>query len=127
MPWEENCAMDQRLRFISLDQAGEHSMTELCELFSISRKTGYKWRGRYAASGAEGLVERSHAPKHPAQVTPAALVEQIIALRQQRPSWGPCKIVARLADLYGHVDWPAASTVGEILKRAGLVGPRRVR
>ena len=28
----------------------------------ISRKTGYKWLGRYRCEGAAGLVERSHAP-----------------------------------------------------------------
>jgi len=126
MPWEENCAMDQRLRFIGLDLAGELSMTELCELFSISRKTGYKWRERYGMFGAEGLVERSHAPKRPAHGTPSALIEEIIALRRQRPSWGPRKIVARLGELYPRIDWPAASTAGEILKRAGLVGSRRL-
>jgi len=101
-------------------------MTELCELFSISRKTGYKWRERYAMSGAEGLVERSHAPRHPAHETPAALIEEILALRRLRPSWGPRKIVARLGELHPRIEWPAASTAGEILKRAGLVGSRRV-
>ena len=101
-------------------------MTELCELFSISRKTGYKWRERYAACGAEGLVELSHAPKRPAHVTAPALVEEIVARRRMRPSWGPRKIVARLGELYPHIEWPAASTAGEILKRAGLVGRRRV-
>ena len=126
MPWKENCAMDQRLRFIGLDLTGEFSMTELCEAFSISRKTGYKWRERYAAFGAEGLVERSHAPKRPAHVTPQAVVEAIIARRRMRPSWGPRKIVVTLDELYPHIAWPAASTTGEILKRAGLVGPRRL-
>ena len=126
MPWEENCVMDQRIRFVGLALAGEISMTELCELFSISRKTGYKWRERYAACGAEGLVELSHAPKRPAHVTAPALVEEIVARRRMRPSWGPRKIVARLGELYPHIEWPAASTAGEILKRAGLVGRRRV-
>jgi putative transposase len=126
MPWEENCARDQRLRFVGMALSDEVSITELCEAFSISRKTGYKWLSRYAASGAEGLVERSHAPKRPARETPSALVEEIIAQRAMRPSWGPRKIVARLGELYPHVAWPAASTAGEILKRAGLVGPRRL-
>jgi len=74
MPWKENCAMDQRLRFVGMDLAGELSMTELCEAFSISRKTGYKWRERYAALGAEGLIERSRAPHRPAHATAPAVV-----------------------------------------------------
>ena len=127
MPWEENCAMDQRVRFIGMDLAGGHSMSELCEAFSISRKTGYKWRERYAAFGPEGLNERSHAPKRPAHVTAPALVEEIIAQRRRRPNWGPRKIIGGLVDLRPDIDWPAASTAGEILKRAGLIGARRLR
>jgi len=43
-----------------------------------------------------------------------------------RPSWGPRKIVARLGEIYPDIAWPAPSTAGEILKRAGLVGRRRL-
>jgi putative transposase len=126
MPWRESCAMDERIRFVGADLSGHFSMTELCARFSISRKTGYKWRARYAASGAAGLAEGSHAPLRPAHVTAPGLVERIVALRQARPTWGPRKIVARLAALHPGEAWPAASTAGEILKRSGLVGPRRL-
>jgi len=126
MPWKENCAMDQRMRFVGMDLAGDFSMTELCEAFSISRKTGYKWRERYTAFGAEGLVERSHAPHRPAHATAQAVVEEIIARRRMRPSWGPRKIIGKLVEVRPDVVWPAPSTAGEILKRAGLVGARRL-
>jgi len=126
MPWKENCTMDQRMRFVGMDLAGDFSMTELCEAFSISRKTGYKWRERYAAFGAEGLVERSHAPQRPAHATAPAVVEEIIARRRLRPSWGPRKIIGKLVEVRPDVVWPASSTAGEILKRAGLVGARRL-
>ena len=125
MPWEQNCAMDHRISFIGLALAGDHAMAELCETFSISRKTGYKWLARYEEFGADGLVERSHAPRLPAGLTAPALVEAIIALRRLRPSWGPRKIIGKLVDQRPEIDWPAASTAGEILKRAGLVGARR--
>ena len=127
MPWEENCAMDLRMRFIGLALAGGYSMSELCEAFSISRKTGYKWRQRYAESGADGLTERSHAPLRPAHATAPALVEEIIARRLLRAGWGPRKIIGKLVETRPDIAWPAASTAGEILKRAGLVGARRVR
>lgn len=58
MPWEESCAMDQRVRFID-HLTREWSMTELCERYEISRKTGYKWLDRYGEFGACGLMERS--------------------------------------------------------------------
>src|SRR5208282_2921227 len=64
--------------------------------------------------------------KRPARMTPPAVVEEIIARRGRRPSWGPRKILFELGELYPHVAWPAASTAGEILKRAGLVGRRRL-
>jgi putative transposase len=43
MPWRESCAMDQRMGFIGDHLSGDCSMTELCERYEISRKTGYKW------------------------------------------------------------------------------------
>ena len=38
---------------------GEKPMTELCREFGISRKTGYKWVGRYYEDGAAALEDRS--------------------------------------------------------------------
>ena len=42
MPWTETSLVDQRMPFIADLQRGLHSMTELCELYGVSRKTGYK-------------------------------------------------------------------------------------
>ncbi|MGH9810142.1 MAG: helix-turn-helix domain-containing protein, partial [Terriglobia bacterium] len=47
MPWQESCAMDERVRFISDHLSGDWTMIELCERYEISRKTGYKWLERY--------------------------------------------------------------------------------
>jgi len=127
MPWRENCAMDERLRFIAESQSGLWTMTELCARFEISRKTGYKWLERYRSEGASGLAERSRAPHAHGRATPEPVAEAIIGLRRDRPSWGPRKIVAKLAALKPETQWPSASTAGEILKRAGLVGARRLR
>ena len=70
MPWKETCAMDERMAFIVACQQGEASMAELCRCFGISRKTGYKWRGRYQAEGVVGLAPRSRAPHaHPQAMT----------------------------------------------------------
>ena len=43
--------MEQRERFIADAVRGLYSMTELCERYGISRKTGYKWRARHAQEG----------------------------------------------------------------------------
>ena len=42
MPWTETCVMEQRAKFIIDVLEGSYSMTELCEYYGISRKSGYK-------------------------------------------------------------------------------------
>ena len=127
MPWRESCAMDERLRFMADFLRGEMSMVELCELYEVSRKTGYKWRSRYESAGAAGLAERSHAPLCHGRATPAAMIEAVEALRRQYPSWGPLKILGKLQERDGQADWPSRSTIADILKKAGLASGRRVR
>lgn len=102
-------------------------MVELAERYGISRKTAYKWIGRYEAEGPSGLEARSSAPLRHGRATAAELVEAIVQQKEARPSWGPLKIVAKLEALYPQLAWPAASTAGEILKRAGMTRPRRRR
>ena len=52
MVWRETGIMDERLRFVGECLEDEETMTELCAAFGISRKTGYKWLGRYREFGA---------------------------------------------------------------------------
>jgi len=37
------CVMEQRAKFIMEVLDGTYSMSELCDYYGISRKTGYKW------------------------------------------------------------------------------------
>jgi putative transposase len=127
MPWRESCTVDLRIDFIADQRSGLWTMTELCERYEISRKTGYKWLDRYRLEGPSGLEDRSHAARVHGRATPQHIVDAIVGLRLERPSWGPRKIVSKLEVRQGDVDWPSASTAGEILKRAGLVNSRRVR
>ena len=43
MPWSESTPMDQKTQFILDRHRLGISMTELVELYNVSRKTGYKW------------------------------------------------------------------------------------
>jgi transposase InsO family protein len=131
MPWKELVVPDQRMRFVlaCLDQAD--SMTTLCARFGVSRRVGYKWLARYKESGPAGLADRSRAPHaHPNRVE-AAVERRILALRADHPTWGARKLLAHLARRCEAesepIDLPAASTVGDVLRRAGLVAPRRRR
>src|ERR1700716_3834933 len=120
MSWRESCAMDERVSFVADQRTGLWTMTELCERYEISRKTGYKWLDRYRLEGAAGLVERSRAARVHGRATPQTIVDAIVGLRLERPSWGPRKIVSKLEARQGGLDWPSASTGGGALQRAGL-------
>ena len=102
-------------------------MTELCERFDISRKTGYDWLARFDTHGWEGLADQSRRPHTCPHRTSAALEAALVQLRQLHPHWGPKKLVAVLARTQPDLLLPAPSTVGAILKRHGLVTehPRR--
>ncbi len=124
MAWPVESVMDQRLCFIAACLRAEEPMSGLCQRFSISRKTGYKWLYRYAVLGAAGLENLSSARHTMARTMDAEVAGALLALRRARPTWGPRKLVARLRRDQPEIAWPAASTVGELLKREGLSRPR---
>lgn len=127
MPWKETCVMDLKRQFIEDWRRGEHGVSDLARGYGISRKTAYKWIGRYREQGAAGLQVRSRAP-HPCPHTVAEeVVEQIVATKKAHPSFGPKKVLDRLRTLQPAMALPADSTAGEILKAAGLVKKRRYR
>jgi transposase InsO family protein len=119
--------MDERVQFISDYQRQLFSMSELCQRYGVSRKTGYKWIARYVADGAAGLAERSSRPRHSPQATAASVARAIVALRQRYPTWGGKKILAVLREREPTWAWPAVSTASDLLKRAGLVTARHRR
>ncbi len=126
MPWQEVCPVDERVRFITEVNQTQDSFAALCRRFGISRKTGYKWCDRYEEFGPSGLEERRPIAQSCPHKTTDALVAALIELRKEHPNWGPKKLKARLEAL-GLEDVPAASTIGDALKRHGLVRPRRRR
>ena len=127
LPWKETSVESERLRFIERVTTGEEPVTELCRQSGISRKTGYKLLHRYEAYGEDGLLDRSRAPHYQPNATPRELAERIVEAKRAHPTWGPKKLVAWLRDIDPGVSWPAPSTAGAILDRAGLVQRRRRR
>lgn len=117
--------MDQRLALIADWLRGEWTMTELAARYQISRKTAYKWVDRYDADPAAGLADRSRAPKAHGRAMSDPLRDAILALRRRHPSWGPKKLRAILQERQPGDVWPAASTMGDLLRREGLSQPRR--
>lgn len=125
VPWDETSRMDQRHRFVRDFSTYRYTMTELCERYGISRPTGYKWAKRWAKAGPPGLLDRSRAPHSCPHRTPEELVEALLEARRAHPRWGPRKLLYVLEKRSPGLPWPAASTVGELLRRHGLVEPRR--
>jgi transposase InsO family protein len=135
MPWKETCVMEQKIEFILAWKKGELSMAALCRSFGISRQTGYKWVSRFTEDGPEGdfraLEDRPRRPfGNPRQVD-RAIEDLVIRARKRHPTWGPRKLRAWLMEPFRsrrpRIVLPAASTMGEILKRHGLARRRRRR
>ena len=127
MPWNETNAMNEKVRFISAWLSNEYSVSELCRRFEISRRTGYKFIKRYEAEGITGLEERSRAHyKHPKAIN-GALIDTLLKTKIRYPNWGPRKIKVFLEIEKPMQVWPAASTIGELFKRHGLVKSKKKR
>ena len=120
MAWKTSSVMEEKLRFVFEYERDEQSMTELCRERGISRERGYVWLRRYRQTASEGLLELNRA-------------RCIIATRRRR-RWSAGAGAARGAHALGSAQaeadtgtgrgrtvWPATSTIGEIVKRAGLV------
>jgi transposase InsO family protein len=103
------------------------SMVALCEAYGVSREAGYELCRRYAAEGLQGLRPRSRAPHRSGRAMAEETAAAIVALRRERPSWGPRKLRAVLIERHPEVIWPAPSSIGELLRREGLSAPGRRR
>jgi putative transposase len=125
MPWKETCAMNERLGFVLEVERGERTVSELCGVFGISRKTGYKWIERYREHGEAGLEERSRAPhSHPNAMSEETATE-ILGVRRAHSDWGPDKLLDWLSRRKPELALPAICTAAELLKREGLIKPRK--
>src|SRR3954454_12606407 len=119
--------MDERVQFIADFLTSAFTMRDLCTRYNVSRPTGYKWVARYHADGPSGLRDRSRRPQASPHETPRELLDAVVALRRRHPDWGARKLIDRLRLQAPDRPWPAASTAGVWLQRAGLVTRRRRR
>lgn len=127
MTWIETDTMKEKTKFVFANEERDCSFTELCYSFNVCRKTGHKWVNRYKEEGLDGLRERSRAPHSSHNKTAEAIQHMILQAKMDRPHWGPNKIIHWLSQEHPTIQWPAVSTAGEILKRHGMVKPRKKR
>jgi putative transposase len=127
VPWSQTSPMDQKTQLIADYLRDRLSVTELCELYGISRKTGDTWIDRDLKYGPQGLEERSRRPSTAPRQTPDHVVAAILDARRKHPSWGAKKLLAILDKHHPRWPWPARSTVCDILSHHGLVPKKRKR
>src|SRR5579871_5144274 len=129
VPWKDNRVVDERMRFIvAVEEDPRGNFAELCRTFGIHRSQGYKWLERYEKGGPGALEDRKPIARSCPHRTPDEVVDRVVALRKEHPKCGPKKLRARLLSQGMPADdVPAASTIGDILDRYGLIPPRRRR
>lgn len=125
MPWLETEPMCERQKFIAEMLSGLYTTSELCERYGISRKTGYKWKARFAELGPPGLRDRSHAPHSCPHRLAREIAQAIVAARKTHSHWGPRKLLDWLRPRRPELELPAASTAGQLLHREGLTHHKR--
>jgi transposase InsO family protein len=86
------------------------SLTAAAEAAGVSERTAYRWLKRWREEGAEGLLDRSSAPRHIPHRTSAQRMQAIAALRRLHMTAAEIAEVLRIA----------LSTVSAVLKRIGL-------
>jgi len=127
MPWKENSKVEQRIRFAVAVRREGLNVAEACRRFGVSRQTGYKWLRRFDEEGVEGMSDRSSAPHTIPHKTPEHIEELVVRARERYPTWGPRKLRALLSRELPGVQWPSSTTMGEMLKRRGLVEGKKKR
>lgn len=114
---EMRSAYNHRLRLVS--HARQHGIKPTARLFQTTVPTVRKWLRRYQQHGLRGLLELSRAPHHQPGKTPADLEQQVVALRQQLPTFGARRLIREF-------DLPLSHRALERIWRAhGLLHPRR--
>lgn len=126
MPWTARSVVNERMVFISRLQDGER-MSELCREFGISRKTGYKLLARFTDHGPAGLYDQSRARHTVRHRVSAELEALLVEARDKHPSWGARKLHAWLRTHVPGLHVPAIGTISRVLKRRGLIEPRKRR
>lgn len=125
MPWRNVSAMEQKREFINRYLSGAYSLSQLCREFKISRPTARKYANRFKAMGDPGLNALSRAPHTIPLKTESEIEQAICDYRRLKPHYGIEKILRKLKDVYDEDRLPALSTGNLILKRNGLIIPKK--
>ena len=121
MAFRERSAVEERIAMFLDWDTGAFAAGELARRHGVSRETFYVWKRRRESGEELWYEEFSRAPGSCPHATADEAWAAIVAMRLRFPRFGPKKIRAKLLSERPRVSWPAASTIGDILKREGLV------
>jgi len=127
MAWRVQRMEDAKQKFVLLHQTGQFTMVDLCRQFGISRPTGYAILSRYESEGWEALSEQSRRPHRSPNQVSAGIEDALLELRREHRLWGARKLMVLLRRKHPDWDLPCESTVNNILKKHGMVTPRKKR
>jgi len=127
MPFKGVEVMDVKKEFVLKSVDKDVNFTELCREYSISTKTGYKWRHRFVNEGYSGLSEHSRKPLNNSKSMPEPVSVELLRIKILHPSWGAKKILAIYKRNNNGKYIPVRSTVERLFSRAGYTGIRRRR
>jgi transposase InsO family protein len=105
-----------RLSIITLAEA-LGNVSEACRRKGMDRTTFYEYKRRFQTHGIEGLKDLPPIPHTHPQATPPEVVERILAVSMEHPSWG-CKRISDTLKLEG--TYISSPTVQNILTKNGL-------
>jgi len=110
-------AYNHRLRLVQ--SARQHGIKPTARWFQTTVPTVRKWRRRYQQHGLRGLIELSRAPHRPPGKTPAVIEQQVVALRQQLPTFEARRLIREFDLALSH------GAVERIWRAHGLLHKRR--
>lgn len=127
MPWKVINPMDLKTQLVTDHSQQRYSITDLSQKYGISRPTVYKWLTRYEQFGADGLNEKSRAPKNCPHRTSEKILNLLIQEKLENRKRGPRKVRAKLKRQYPELKLPTVSTISYWFKKEGLVEKRKKR
>lgn len=121
---ESACRMGRKTILVELVRRGI-TVTEAALMAGMVRQVAQKWLKRVRKLGLEeGLKEQSRARKTQRRFEGPA-IEELFELRRKHPRWGPKHLLAQIAETKPWLALPAASTLTELMRGAGLLSQRR--
>jgi transposase InsO family protein len=123
MEGERNIVEQRYAAVMAVSQDGQ-TVSQVAQVYGMSRQTLHKWLRRYDAKGMAGLINGSHRPKRSPRQAPGEVEAAACEMRRRHAGWGPRRIAHELAKQGTAV---SRSTTYRILVRQALIEPHARR